>query len=75
SVSRTVYTPFAKFILKENSSLDPLWIESDAAYFAEKWRDYLSKGDPYYNEQLTLKLNDMGLNAEVSELAFIRGDL
>ncbi|MBF0228855.1 MAG: glycosyltransferase [Desulfamplus sp.] len=76
-IGRTVYTPFAKFTLKANAFVEnkQLWLESDAAYFAKKWRDYLSKGDPYYNEQLTLKLNDMGLNADVSELAFVRGDL
>ncbi|MGD9731469.1 MAG: glycosyltransferase [Desulfamplus sp.] len=61
---RTVYTPFAKFTLKENASVEDkkLWVESDAVYFANKWRDYLSKGDPYYNEHLTLRLNDMGLS-------------
>ncbi|MBF0112730.1 MAG: glycosyltransferase [Desulfamplus sp.] len=75
AVGRTVYTPFAKFILKEGESFDPLWIDSDAVYFANKWRDYLSKGDPYYNQHLTLKLNDMGLNADVGELALaLRSD-
>ncbi|MBF0375855.1 MAG: glycosyltransferase [Desulfamplus sp.] len=69
SKNRTVYTPFAKFILKENTPVEELWVESDAAYFADKWRDYLLKGDPYYNEHLTLRLNDMGLNADVDALA------
>lgn len=66
---RTVYTPFAKFILESQTFEQPLWLESDAVYFAKKWDDYLSKGDPYYNEHLTLKLTDMGLNADVAELA------
>ncbi|MBF0390986.1 MAG: glycosyltransferase [Desulfamplus sp.] len=65
---RTVYTPFARFKLKENLSLESLWLESDALYFAQKWQDYLTKGDPYYNKHLTLKLNDMGLNADANDL-------
>ncbi len=59
---RTVFTPFASFVdAKVTIPAMYSWPEGDKKHFAMKWHDWLTKGDPYYNKNLTLKLGDMGL--------------
>ena len=60
---RTVFTPFADFVDVEGTipAVDS-WPKGDKKQFAIKWQDWLTKGDPYYNQNLTLKLGDMGLD-------------
>lgn len=64
---RTVYTPFARFAGDDSFSITP-WSDSDIPQFIEKWGDHIVRGDRYYNGHLTLKLNDMGLSADIDDL-------
>lgn len=59
---RTVYTPFARFLAGESWQTPAQWSATDLATFGETWREYLQRGDPFYNPHLTLELVDMGLN-------------
>lgn len=59
---RTVYTPFARFLATDTWQTPAQWSATDLATFSETWREYLQRGDPFYNPHLTLELVDMGLN-------------
>ncbi len=39
--------------------------QSEIALFKQKWCDWLKKGDPYYNPNLTLSKSDFSLNIEI----------
>ena len=65
---RVLYTPFAELIHYESISRGyedtPEKIERfnrEKAYFAKRWVDILSSGDPYYNSNLTLDKDDFSL--------------
>ncbi|MEY3219781.1 MAG: hypothetical protein RIT27_1138 [Pseudomonadota bacterium] len=55
---RVVYTPFAVF--QTDQDLND-WQLTDRELFVNTWKKWLENGDPFYNKNLTLKLNDMGL--------------
>jgi O-antigen biosynthesis protein len=55
---RVTYTPFAIFETDETINN---WQTSDRELFVNRWKNWLETGDPFYNKNLTLKLNDMGL--------------
>lgn len=57
---RTVYTPFAKFITDGNYNCE--WGQRDQKIYQRKWHIMLRQGDLFYNRNLTLDLNDMGLD-------------
>lgn len=57
---RVVYTPFSTFETDQDLNY---WQTRDKELFANRWKNWLENGDPYYNKNLTLKLNDMGLEA------------
>ncbi|SLM29979.1 putative glycosyl transferase (Group 2 family protein) [Desulfamplus magnetovallimortis] len=65
---RTVFTPFADF-LDPCESIVPAssWPQEDVVHFLRKWQARLTNGDLYYNKNLTLKLEDMGLDYSVSK--------
>jgi len=60
---RVVYTPFAIFETDQNVNN---WQTQDRELFVNRWKNWLENSDPYYNKNLTLKLNDMGLEALAS---------
>jgi len=58
---RTVYTPYAKFVLrKEENYTDVIKDE----YFEKKWKEKLRKPDPYYN--INLSRNNGGYTLDVT---------
>ena len=65
---RTIFNPFSKFVVKNNLCPVNTWPEADRLYFAEKWKERLAQGDPYYSPNLTLKLVDMGINSDIGDL-------
>lgn len=64
-----VFTPFAELYHYESASrgIDTadekkaLRYEQEAAHFREKWKDYIEKGDPYYNPNFSLDYSDYRL--------------
>ena len=63
-----VYNPYAIFYHyesksrgQENSSQKIERFNSEAAMLAERWKDIMTKGDPYYNPNLTLDKADFSL--------------
>jgi len=59
---RTVYTPFARFVAQTTWQTPEQWSATDNTLFINTWQEFLQRGDPYYNPNLTLELADMGLN-------------
>ena len=59
---RSVYTPFARFVAPTSWQTPEQWSATDNTLFINTWREWLQRGDPYYNSNLTLDLVDMGLN-------------
>ncbi|MEA1866543.1 MAG: hypothetical protein U9N19_00340, partial [Thermodesulfobacteriota bacterium] len=59
---RSVYTPFARFICPQGWWYPEQWPSEDADRFSRQWAIWLNKGDPYYNQWLTLEHPDMGLD-------------
>ena len=64
-----VFTPFAEAYHYESASrgLDTVpekakRYEEECARFQERWKELLSKGDPYYNPNFTLDRSDYSLN-------------
>ncbi len=64
-----IFTPFCEAYHFESASRgyedSPEKItrfECEKKYFQNKWQNYLSKGDPYYNCNLTLSYEDFSLN-------------
>jgi len=63
-----VYTPYAELYHHESPKRDhknapDRWgeLKQDMQYFRRKWEDVLSKGDPYYNPNLTLDREDFSI--------------
>lgn len=69
-----IYTPFAELFHYESktrgdNTSTPEKRQREAyeiRYFKQKWKDFLLKGDPYYNPNLTINKTDFSLN--ISEL-------
>jgi GT2 family glycosyltransferase len=59
---RSVYTPFARFVCPQGWWYAEQWPAEDADRFSRQWATWLNKGDPYYNQWLTLEDPDMGLD-------------
>ncbi|SEH06707.1 glycosyltransferase [Candidatus Venteria ishoeyi] len=58
---RIVYTPFARFQTQSQDFSQDFGPPQERQRFAKTWENWLAKGDPYYNQWLTLEMNDMGL--------------
>lgn len=65
-----VYNPYAEFYHYEsksrgleNTSEKIQRFNNEIAIFSERWKDILNKGDPYYNENLTLEKSDFSLRS------------
>ncbi|NPV26672.1 MAG: glycosyltransferase family 2 protein [Firmicutes bacterium] len=50
----TVWTPHAVLYHYESASRGHYQPEHNIRYFCEKWRDFLDRGDPFYNPNLAL---------------------
>ena len=50
---RTVYEPMAELTHYESPSRGTSGGAGDIVNFIDRWRDYISAGDPYFNEHLT----------------------
>ncbi|MBF0235448.1 MAG: hypothetical protein HQK65_20795, partial [Desulfamplus sp.] len=57
------------FEISSPEILGDIWRKSDIPFFKGRWDSLLSLRDPYYNRYLTLKLVDMGLDADVGDMA------
>jgi O-antigen biosynthesis protein len=55
---RVIYMPFAIFETDQHIND---WQMPDRELFVNRWKSWLENGDPFYNKNLTLKINDMGL--------------
>ena len=53
-----VYTPHASLYHYEGSSRGRLHPPPDEKVFEERWRDFLDRGDPYYNPNLSNRYDD-----------------
>ncbi len=67
-----VFTPFAELYHYESASRgsdmtgkNAERYEKESAYFREKWKDVLAKGDPYYNPNFSLDRSDFSLRTDV----------
>jgi len=69
--SRTVFTPFARFSTDKLQSPDT-WRKLDKGRFVGQWQNWLKRGDPYYNPNLTLDFCDMGLDMSLPKPRSIR---
>jgi GT2 family glycosyltransferase len=56
--SLVVYTPQAALFHYEGSSRGRLHPPADEKVFEERWRDFLDRGDPYYNPNLSNRYDD-----------------
>ena len=56
--SLVVYTPQAALFHYEGSSRGRLHPPPDEKVFEERWRDFLDRGDPYYNPNLSNRYDD-----------------
>mgnify|MGYP000862956993 CR=1 FL=1 len=70
-----VYNPYAK--LKHYESKSRGYEDSDekverfhseVRLFSSRWKEFLIKGDPYYNPNLTLDKNDFSLNVNMDKI-------
>ena len=59
---RIVYTPEAVLRHYENATRKGGRSHEDAMLFEHMWGDLITKGDPYYNPNLTRRREDWGLN-------------
>jgi GT2 family glycosyltransferase len=62
---RIVYTPFALIIHKDarsRSMARMIKVAPNIQHFHDKWRDFIEKGDPYYNPNLSLDTPNYWLN-------------
>ena len=71
-----VYNPYAELNHYESKSRGYEDTEekvqrfnSEVALFKSRWGDFLKKGDPYYNPNLTLDKNDFSLNVQANKIA------
>ena len=62
-----VYTPYAELYVNEEQTLkrekksNQKQLGKDEKYFKKKWITTFKKGDPFYNQNLSLKFNDFRL--------------
>ncbi len=59
-----VYTPDALLYHYEGSSRGRLHPPPDEKVFQERWRDFLDRGDPYYNPNLSYKHDDWRIDVD-----------
>jgi GT2 family glycosyltransferase len=59
-----VYTPHALLYHHEGSTRGRLHPAPDQQAFGEKWKDFLDRGDPYYNPNLTDRHDDWSIRVE-----------
>jgi len=59
-----VYTPHALLYHYEGSSRGRLHPPPDEKVFQERWRDFLNRGDPYYNPNLSYKHDDWRIRVD-----------
>jgi GT2 family glycosyltransferase len=59
-----VYTPHALLYHYEGSSRGRLHPPPDEKVFQERWSDFLDRGDPYYNPNLSYKHDDWRINVD-----------
>jgi GT2 family glycosyltransferase len=64
-----VWTPYAELYHHESktrgyedTSKKIKRFNKEIEYFKQKWSDFLQKGDPYYNPNLTLEREDFSIN-------------
>jgi len=67
-----VYTPYAELYHYEcltrgydDTSEKKARSKKEAEYFQRKWKDVLAKGDPYYNPNLTLDMEDFSIRIPI----------
>jgi GT2 family glycosyltransferase len=60
-----VYTPHALLYHYEGSSRGRLHPPPDERVFQERWHDFLDRGDPYYNPNLSYKHDDWRINTDL----------
>lgn len=60
---RAVYVPYAELVAEETSTLAHPWLLGEGDRFAEQWRLWLRRGDPFYPVGMTLERSDMSLAA------------
>ena len=53
-----VWTPHAILYHHESATLGQRQSERSIRYFSKKWRDFLGRGDPFYNQNLSLERSD-----------------
>ncbi|MBE3585677.1 MAG: glycosyltransferase family 2 protein [Thermoanaerobacter sp.] len=53
-----VWTPYAVLYHHESATRGQYQPERNIRYFCEKWRDFLDRGDPFYNPNLALDRSD-----------------
>ena len=58
---RTVYTPYIKVYTMNNFDNKNIDLELDSKLFFKKYSQFLKKGDPYYNTNLTLEKEDYSI--------------
>ena len=68
---KVVFTPYAELYHYESKSRvledtpeKQLRFSKEVKYFRKKWKKELSKGDPYYSPNLSLKEGDCSLRKE-----------
>jgi GT2 family glycosyltransferase len=59
-----VYTPHALLYHHEGSTRGQLHPPPDQQAFGRKWKDFLDRGDPYYNPNLTDRRDDWSIRVE-----------
>jgi len=59
-----VYTPFALLYHYEGASRGRRHPTADERFFQRQWADLLTRGDPYYNPNLTHVREDWSLRLE-----------
>jgi GT2 family glycosyltransferase len=62
-----VYTPYALLYHYEGSSRGRLHPPPDEKVFEKRWSDFLDRGDPYYNPNLTDKHDDWRIKVDLDE--------
>ena len=60
-----VYTPHALLYHYEGSSRGRLHPPPDEKVFQERWHDFLDRGDPYYNPNLSYKHDDWRIKTDL----------
>lgn len=59
-----VYTPFAELVHHESITRGATTDTPETRIMLERWGDWLERGDPYYNPNLSLRKFDFGLRPE-----------